>query len=49
MDKAKDPVCGVSVDPESTRHYRSAEGKDYYFCSETCLRKFESNQETGTD
>lgn len=38
--KAKDPVCGGTVDPlDGTLHVEHA-GEEFYFCSETCLRKF---------
>jgi Cu(I)/Ag(I) efflux system membrane fusion protein len=42
--KAKDPVCGMTVDPATAKkaEYR---GKTYYFCSEECKRRFE--QEPG--
>jgi P-type Cu+ transporter len=35
-----DPVCGMSVDPDSAKHHHEFEGKTYYFCSEGCLEKF---------
>ncbi len=37
----KDPVCGMDVDPEKTAHHSTFEDKDYHFCSEKCLHKFE--------
>ena len=36
----KDPVCGVSVDPEKTTFKAEMWGKTYYFCSEYCMRSF---------
>jgi Cu+-exporting ATPase len=38
-----DPVCGMSThSPESYISYKH-QGEIYYFCSEHCLKKFESN------
>ncbi len=34
-----DPVCGMTVD-ESTRHKASLDGRDWYFCSDSCRKKF---------
>jgi Cu+-exporting ATPase len=35
----KDPMCGMTVDEASAPHAERG-GKTFYFCSETCLRKF---------
>ncbi|HFD86235.1 MAG TPA: heavy metal translocating P-type ATPase [Gammaproteobacteria bacterium] len=40
----KDPVCGMNVTPES-EHHVSHDGVDYYFCSESCEKKFKANPE----
>jgi Cu+-exporting ATPase len=37
---AKDPVCGMTVDPASARHRHEHAGETYYFCCEACQRKF---------
>jgi Cu+-exporting ATPase len=37
---AKDPVCGMSVNPATARHRHSHDGKDYYFCCNGCREKF---------
>jgi Cu+-exporting ATPase len=37
---AKDPVCGMTVDPHIAKHRRQHEGRTYYFCSGGCLAKF---------
>lgn len=44
MEKVRDPVCGMEVDPAKSlkSEYRN---KTYYFCSETCKREFEKNPE----
>ena len=41
--KAKDPVCGMMVDPHATPHRAQHGGKPYYFCSAGCRSKFEKN------
>lgn len=42
-DTVKDPVCGMVVDPHTTRHRASHAGKPYYFCSAGCRSKFEND------
>ncbi len=37
---AKDPVCGMSVDPASARHKAEHAGTTYFFCSGGCREKF---------
>lgn len=37
---AKDPVCGMTVDPEKTAHHAAHEEHDYHFCSAGCRTKF---------
>ncbi|AYH43363.1 copper-translocating P-type ATPase [Azoarcus sp. DN11] len=37
-----DPVCGMSVKPDSP-HHASFEGRDYRFCSAKCLDKFRAD------
>jgi Cu+-exporting ATPase len=43
--KAKDPVCGMDVNPEAARHKALHQGKEYYFCCASCLAKFQANPE----
>ncbi|WP_290441470.1 heavy metal translocating P-type ATPase [Halomonas sp. CnH100-B] len=38
--KVKDPVCGMDVDPHTSRHRANHAGKTWYFCSEKCQEKF---------
>ncbi len=38
-----DPVCGMAVNPASTRHHALHNGKDYFFCSAGCLASFQAN------
>jgi Cu+-exporting ATPase len=37
---ARDPVCGMLVDPQTTQHRHLQEGRTRYFCSAGCLAKF---------
>jgi len=37
----KDPVCGMTVDPQSAAAASVQGGKTYYFCSVSCRDKFE--------
>ena len=36
----RDPVCGMKIDPNTSRHQYEFEGQDYYFCSAGCRAKF---------
>lgn len=36
----KDPVCGMDVSEES-EHHSEHDGNTYYFCSDSCLHKFD--------
>lgn len=40
---AKDPVCGMSVDPTTAAATREYNGTTYYFCNPGCAAKFEQN------
>jgi len=40
MPSVKDPVCGMDVDPHTTRHRAEHAGRTYYFCSAGCRKKF---------
>src|SRR5688572_15826892 len=39
VNMAIDPVCGMTVDTATARHHDHA-GTRYYFCSESCRKKF---------
>ena len=41
--KARDPVCGMSVDRHTAEHRSQHAGKTWYFCSPRCQAKFEDN------
>ncbi|WP_257169669.1 heavy metal translocating P-type ATPase [Bradyrhizobium sp. SRS-191] len=38
-----DPVCGMQVDPATARRKLEHAGETFYFCSERCQTKFESD------
>ena len=40
-----DPVCGMSVDPETAKIMANIEGQNFYFCAEGCRKAFEENPE----
>jgi Cu+-exporting ATPase len=44
-DLAKDPVCGMSVDPHTAKHRHTHKGQTYYFCSASCRTKFANDPE----
>jgi len=43
--KAKDPVCGMSVDPSKVADQVEHSGKAYYFCSKRCAERFAEHPE----
>lgn len=49
---AKDPICGMVVDPEKAEFKTEKDGQTYYFCSESCKHKFDktsANDTSGKD
>jgi Cu+-exporting ATPase len=38
--KVLDPVCGMTVDPQTAPHRHAHHGETYYFCSSGCRTKF---------
>src|SRR5579872_2445390 len=42
---AKDPVCGMTVDPDKTRHHAEHDGTIWHFCSAGCRAKFIADPE----
>lgn len=40
LDKAKDPVCGMSVSVATAKHRLEHSGETYFFCGPRCLEKF---------
>lgn len=45
----KDPVCHMSVDPNTAEHHNQHEGKTWYFCSLRCQSRFNENPEQYID
>src|SRR5208283_3995029 len=43
--QAKDPVCGMDVNPATARYKTQHNGNEYFFCSAGCLAKFQANPE----
>jgi len=43
--KAIDPVCGMKVDPSEAAGSYEYNGQTYYFCSTSCLYRFQENPE----
>ena len=39
-ERVRDPVCGMTVDPQATAHRQSFAGRTYYFCSAGCRARF---------
>jgi Cu+-exporting ATPase len=42
---ATDPVCGMSVDPQTAKYRFAYQGQDYFFCSGRCHERFEAEPE----
>ncbi|TQF29189.1 heavy metal translocating P-type ATPase [Bradyrhizobium sp. UNPA324] len=40
VTKVKDPVCGMSVDPATSKHQLTHHGETFHFCSAGCRTKF---------
>ena len=40
-----DPVCGMKVDPATSKHRLEHRGTTFHFCSAGCRTKFEANPE----
>ncbi|MFK4511772.1 heavy metal translocating P-type ATPase [Bradyrhizobium daqingense] len=38
--KVKDPVCGMTVDPATSKHHLTHHGETFHFCSAGCRTKF---------
>jgi Cu+-exporting ATPase len=37
---ARDPVCGMTVDPARTHHHHEHQGRTYHFCAASCRTRF---------
>jgi Cu+-exporting ATPase len=45
---AKDPVCGMTVDPAKAAAQSEHAGRTFYFCAVRCKQKFDANPEQYT-
>ena len=43
--RVKDPVCGMSVDPQNAAGVYEYKGQTYFFCSIGCGEKFKADPE----
>ena len=46
---AKDPVCGMEVDPTTAKQTATYQGQTYYFCAPGCKRVFEAEPQKYLD
>jgi P-type Cu+ transporter len=44
-DAARDPVCGMSVDPATAKHRAEHRGRGYFFCGARCRERFVAEPE----
>jgi Cu+-exporting ATPase len=42
---AKDPVCGMDVDPSQAAGQSEYKGQTYYFCAPGCKKQFDKDPE----
>ena len=45
---AKDPICGMTVDPATSKRRAEYRDQSYFFCSDRCLAKFRADPEKYT-
>lgn len=43
MDKAKDPVCGMTIARDQAAGQSEYEGTTFYFCSSSCKARFDAD------
>lgn len=43
MAKVKDPVCGMTIEPQDAVGTSDYQGRTYYFCSLDCKSEFDAN------
>ena len=43
VQTVKDPVCGMSVNPDTAAGSTDYKGQTYYFCCEHCLQRFKNS------
>ena len=42
---ARDPVCGMTVDPAKAAAHFAHRGETYFFCAQGCAQKFSADPE----
>jgi Cu+-exporting ATPase len=47
--KVRDPVCGMSVDPATSRHRFDFSGETWHFCCAGCRTKFAADPQKYLD
>ncbi|MCR4406221.1 MAG: YHS domain-containing protein [Anaerolineae bacterium] len=45
MEKVKDPVCGMMIDPKTAAATSEYKGQTYYFCARGCKVAFDKDPE----
>src|SRR5215467_14292968 len=45
INTAIDPVCGMTVNPQTARGSVEYQGKTYYFCNPRCAERFQAEPE----
>ncbi len=43
LSTVRDPVCGMSVDPDKAGATRNHEEVTFYFCSQGCAKQFDKD------
>jgi YHS domain-containing protein len=46
---AKDPMCGMDVDPQTASQRTEYQGQTYYFCAPGCRKAFEAEPQKYLD
>jgi Cu+-exporting ATPase len=44
----RDPICGMKVDPARAAATRERDGTNYFFCGQSCAKKFDAGQMPAT-
>ena len=47
--RAVDPVCGMSIDPEKTKHHSEHDGVIWHFCAARCKERFDADPNAFVD
>jgi len=46
---ARDPVCGMEVEPRAAEHATVYEGKPFFFCAAGCEKAFDADPQKYVD